>query len=411
MERDVGVIGAGVAGLACAAALKRLGFSVTVIEAKERVGGRILTLRLMGEAPIEVGAQVIHGHRAATWPVVGAAGLRTAPMTISGDFVFVVDGRVWRMDDVERAGIVLPWSIEQLLVRGHFADCGADDALESLGVKGLGRSIAREWLSQIWCADPVALSVAGMSRVREASTAGDGEFVVLDGYDRVPQELARGIDVQLGCPVRQVRWHAGGVSVEGQWGTLAAHAAVVTVPPNVVAAGDVSFDPPLERDKADAARSIAVGSAFVVVVRLKEPSPLSRWALVVGPPGGFWRAKAGSSLVVGWMRGPGAAGAGGHRCTAEWAAGLTGGAFPWLRVGEVAEMFVHDWCADPYARGGYSFPRVGALDAPSRWASPLGNRLFFAGEATCGVQSPGSVHGALESGRRAAAEVAAMLSS
>src|SRR5205085_246434 len=64
---DVVVVGAGVAGLACARALADEGVEVVVLEARERIGGRIRTLRVEGEAPVELGASVVHGDAATTW--------------------------------------------------------------------------------------------------------------------------------------------------------------------------------------------------------------------------------------------------------------------------------------------------------------------------------------------------------
>jgi monoamine oxidase len=75
----------------------------------------------------------------------------------------------------------------------------------------------------------------------------------------------------------------------------------------------------------------------------------------------------------------------------------------------VEEAHVFDWGADPWARGGYSFIPVGGLDAPAALATPVDGRLFFAGEATDTIGDPGTVHGAMTTGARAAAEIVAAL--
>jgi monoamine oxidase len=90
---------------------------------------------------------------------------------------------------------------------------------------------------------------------------------------------------------------------------------------------------------------------------------------------------------------------------------LTGFVFPWVHREAVDEVRVVDWGINPYALGAYSFPRVGALEQPTVWAAPVDNTLFFAGEATCGDRHPAMVHGALESGLRAAREVVTALGS
>jgi monoamine oxidase len=75
----------------------------------------------------------------------------------------------------------------------------------------------------------------------------------------------------------------------------------------------------------------------------------------------------------------------------------------------VEDARVFDWSADPWARGAYSWIPVGALDAPAALAMPLAGRLFFAGEATDLVGDPGTVHGAMTTGERAAGEIVAAL--
>jgi len=84
-------------------------------------------------------------------------------------------------------------------------------------------------------------------------------------------------------------------------------------------------------------------------------------------------------------------------------------AFPWLEERRIGAVVSADWGAEPLTLGGYSYPRAGALDAPGVWAEAVDETLFFCGEATCGDVHPATVHGAIESGRRAGAEVTAAI--
>jgi monoamine oxidase len=407
---DVVIIGAGVAGLSCARALVQQGRAVVVVEARDRIGGRIWTLRLPGQPPVELGAQVIHGAQASTFSVVREAHLPTAPATGEGEMVFRVDGQLHSVPEMMRAGIP-PWAIEQLLCRAEPQDQPVGAVLDRLGVRGLSRTLGVEWLAQTWCADPAELSAAGIWQFKGAAQSGVGEFMIIEGYDQVPQYLAQGLTVQLGTPVERVRWEPGRVEVAAGPACWQAQAAVITVPPTVVAAGGLLFDPPLPPEKEAAARALLLGDALVVVAQLVEPAPRTGWAFVAGEAGGFWRSKAGSPLLIGWMRGP--AGAGGARELAargELVTRLACSLFPWLRPAMVASLQIVDWGADPYSRGGYSYPRVQALQQPRAWATPLHGTLFFAGEATCADRHLGLVDGALESGLRAAHEFAELRS-
>ena len=295
---DVLVIGAGVAGLACAAALTAAGRRTVVLEARDRAGGRIHTLP--GSPPVEAGAQAVHGERAVTWSVLRAAGLRAEPLPVDVPFVVVADGRRHEPPDLMRAGLGLPWVIESHLVAGAEERAVAEQLRDDAG----GR-VMIAWLAQKWCADPARLTSAGMARSRAAWTAGDADFELPDGYAALVDHLAQGLDVRHGQPVARLEWEAGGVRA-GAWS--AAH-AVVTVPAPVVAAGGLRFDPPLPAEKAAACAAIATGDALTVVVRFSGPSPRAGWALVADAPAGFWRARTGSPSLLGSFKGPAAAAA------------------------------------------------------------------------------------------------------
>lgn len=402
---DVIVIGAGVAGLGCARTLAGAGAAVVVLEARDRIGGRVWTLRRPGEAPLELGAQVVHGERACTWEIIRAAGLRTAPLDPGPGVRFGVDGRAFGVAELLAAGITPPWAAEEMLVRAAPPDRPAGEVLGALGVAGPSRTLAVEWLGQVWCADPPELSAAGIARVRAAWAAGGGEYQVLDGYDAIAGHLATGIDVRLQTPAGVVRWAPERVRIEAGGEAFTARAAVVTVPPPVVAGGGLRFDPPLPGAKVDAARAIRFGDAFTVVAGVAEPAPRSVWGLSLGGEAGFWRAVEGSRLVAGWMKGPSARRARIGAWAPERVARAAATLLPWVRPETVEEVHVADWGSDPFALGAHSYPRAGALDEPLRWAAPVGATLFFAGEATCGDRHPAMVHGALESGFRAASEV------
>jgi len=408
---DVVVIGGGVAGLGCARELASHGLPVVVLEARDRVGGRVWTLRLPEHEPVELGAQVVHGEFASTWETIRAAELRTTPLDLARALLFGLGDRAYTTAQILSSGVLAPWIIETELSRRDVGDLPVKEVLDNAEITDLSRAIALEWLTQVWGADPATLSTAGLRRIKGAWKSGRGEFVVLDGYDQVPQYLADGLDIQLRAPVRNVRWSSGQVEVEAGRKKWRARAAVVTVPPTVVASGNVRFAPSLPAAKSEAARAIPLGDAIVVVSRLLQPAPASVWALDVGNEGGFWQAVADSYLLIGWMKGPAARRVRVLPVNGSLVAHLVGSVLPWVQREMVDEVHVIDWGADPYALGAYSYPKVGALEQPAVWAAPVSNTLFFAGEATCGDRHPGMVHGALESGIRAAREVVAALAS
>jgi monoamine oxidase len=403
---DVIVVGAGAAGLACAASLTAAGRSVLVLEARARLGGRILTLRTDGDPPVEAGAQVVHGESAATWDTLRAGPLPTRPMPTDDPFAIVAGGRRYEPDDLRGIGLAFPWVVEQQLVQAAAPDPPVEQLAQVDGTP-LHRQVMLGWLSQVWCAHPGRLSAAGMAEVRADWRAGYRNFVLPAGYDGVVEQLARGLELRLSAPVDTIAWggHEGVIVSAGgrEW-----HAprVVVTVPPPVVAAGGLTFDPPLPEGKATASARIAVGDAITVTATSSEPASRSGWALAVDEPAGFWRVQERSRIVQGSFKGPGTATARTLLADPRRLLEPVAAAFPWLGPVPDAPLVAIDWGRDPYSRGGYCYPTAGSADAQRVWAEPIEDTLFFAGDATRGTRHPGTVHGAIESGLRVAAELA-----
>jgi monoamine oxidase len=404
---DVIVIGAGASGLACARSLARTGLDVVVVEARDRVGGRIHTLR-DGDEVVEAGAHVVHGADASTRSILEEAGVETAPLE-RAEIVFWVEGQAYDVRALAAAGVMPPWNLEEFLVRADPGGGSVADLFDALPLGSLERRVGEDWIHQGWGALPAELSAAGLAQAKRTSTAGDGEFVVAGGYDQVAAELARGLDVRTGVAARRVASERGHVEVAADGGELfRARAAVVTVPPTVVVHGDLRFDPPLSPEKLAAARALPLADAVVVVARLAAPAARSSWDFVVGPLSGFWQSRAGARAMVGVSKGESAGRVrdllGASRRVESLPALL-----PKFESVSVEDVDVVDWGADPYALGAYSYPGVRSGEAARIWAAPVRPRLFFAGEATCWERHRGMVHGAIDSGLRCADEVRAHL--
>ena len=368
------VIGAGVAGLAAARALVRRGHEVIVLEARPRIGGRILTRHARDvAAPIELGAEMIHGDAPETLRIVGAAGLRTAPL----------DGatRVARGGRLRQEN--LPRSLERVF---RLIDPGQPD--ESFASFLTRRPGGR-----------------ALSRDREVAAA-----------------FVRGFH----AAVSEIAWKTHRVEVAVRQGArgavrhIRARAAVITVPVGVLRArpgarGAIVFRPDPPAIRAAVGR-LAMGSVTKVVFAFDALpwSPAIRFLRTPeGATGVWWHAGSSRpSLAVAWTGGPAAAELDRQPAREIVAIALTdlaralGTSRARLEAG-VRGAWLHDWQHDPFSRGAYSYPEVGGAHAGRALARPVENTLFFAGEATSSAW--GTVEGALESGRRAARQVEASL--
>ncbi len=433
LSPDVIVIGAGIAGLAAARDLAAAGRRVVILEARNRIGGRIATIR-PPEWPgaVELGAEFVHGGNAPFWKFLRRA--RLAPQAIDARHLVFRDGQLrsaanfWRRLDRVMARISpdLPpgTSFEQFMRRKR-REISAEDAV-------IARSFV-EGFDAAPCARMSAQALAG-------GLPEEGQFRFPGGYDRVVEALgkelkAKRVEILLGRAVTRVRWAEGTVEVSsrsalsGARHVHAAKGAIITLPLGVLqakppAVGAVEFSPAL-KDRAALLAKLETGHVVRLVLLFRREFWRERLerttrklgfvhSLALGIP--VWWSLTSSPTLVAWAGGPRAQALNALAPAAmmEEMLGslraLTGADPEQLRAG-LLDARIHHWSADPFARGAYSFSNAGFEDAPERLRRSLAGTLFFAGEATADTAELGTVHGAFGSGLRAAAEMLQVLPS
>jgi monoamine oxidase len=419
---DAAVIGAGLAGLTAAHRLSVAGLRVVVLEARDRVGGRVHTTFEPGwPGPVEAGAEFVHGHSPELSRLLRAAGVTTddvaarhyrcwggRPEQFDFDAIWsVVAARLEHLD-----GDDLPFSD---FLRQRCPDLRpADRDLVIAYAEGFNAADARR-VSTHWLRETD--TTIGEESGPPARTHG--------GYSRLADwiraQLAdESVDVRLGAAVNAIRWRPGRVVVESidrVTEDFRAAAAVITLPLGVLQSGAVKFDPDLP-DKRDVWAALPMGAVVKLVVCFREPfwtavSPgLGFLHTPAGPFQVWWAAGAAAPAVLtGWAGGPAASALAGIEPRALFGRALTQLAACFsLNPERVAQQAVDwrlfDWQADPLSRGAYSYVPVGGAKAVRRYAEPVANTLFFAGEAT-DRKWAGTVAGAVASGERVADEVIA----
>jgi monoamine oxidase len=442
---DVLILGAGAAGLAAARDLSHAGLRVTVIDARPRVGGRILTLHdARSPVPIELGAEFIHGASAETFPLAQAAGL--AVIELPEHHELAVAGRFKPMGDfwdiVDRMNHDLA---RRIASRGK--DFPVSEYLDSARVPAARRGLLRDFVQGFYAAHPDRLSAKSLAVEAEGGGEEDEvegkQFRIANGGDALMKWLRDGLDperteVRLSTVAESIQWKRGAVTVvcraSGDRATLpplSARTAVITLPLAVLKAGDVRFDPVVPA-KRRALAGIETGHVFKIVLRFREafwerPDFLKERRGKAGADGSLNFLHAHGVEVPTWwtslpVRSPVLVGYVGavaaeqilaeeppSRLERSLVALSDVFAVPRRELEELLDASAsHDWRADPFARGAYSYIGVGGNGAPRALARPVEGTLFFAGEATDGEQI-GTVSGALASGRRAAREVLRVL--
>jgi monoamine oxidase len=400
------VIGAGMAGLAAARHLADAGVDVTVLEARDRIGGRMWTDSSLG-VPIDLGAAWIHGTKGN--PLVALAdqaGAATVETDWDNIVVFDARGEV-DADAVDRAAQA--WEQAQHDVSGLTDEAAPDASVQSalarvtdLSDPLIAWSVAAD-ISAEYAADPDELSLKWFGS--EGQFAGP-DLILPQGYDQLVRHLAEGLTIRRGTAVTHIADDGGGVRLETSRGVVSADRVIVTVPLGVLKAGGLTFDPPLSEAKRAAIARLGFGVLDKVVLAFDEPFwPQSADALgLVGAqpvPVLVSGLSFDAGAVLVGLRGGSAARRGETLSDQQNADDLRTA----LRAPAPTGRLVTRWAADPYARGSYSFLAVGSSpDDQEALAEPASHRVLFAGEATQ-PEHFATVHGAYLSGVREAQRI------
>lgn len=429
LRADAVVLGAGAAGLAAARALDRAGQSVIVLEARERIGGRLLTREDAGlPVPIDLGGEFIHGTTEESFALLRAAGsvaIDTAGISFGYD-----GGRLRESEDVFE---IVARSMQRVTTLHD--DMSVEEFLRDLpdGLPGLERvrRYTRMLVEGFDAADPRRASVRAIAEEWSDQDSGQTarQFRPLGGYAPLLRTLRAALDparsrVLLATPAQRLRWNGRAVTVEatapsGATLEIRARAAIVTVPVGVLSAGTLRFEPELPPAKRAALDRLAMGPVVKLVLRFRSAfwerlederfrdagffhHPEARFPT-------FWSLlPLRTPLLIAWAGGTKADALAGLDESARVAlaqddlAQLFGGAAEPYE--ELESAYTHDWQRDPYARGAYSYVTVGGGDPRAELSAPVGPTLFFAGEAAAPSSTAGTAAGALHSGERAARE-------
>ncbi|MBV8114756.1 MAG: FAD-dependent oxidoreductase [Silvibacterium sp.] len=411
---DVAVIGAGIAGLAAARTLAEAGRDVILIEARDRIGGRILTVRDPAtHLPIELGAEFVHGRPPELLDLIREAGLTLYERT--GDFVCYENGKLGDCGFFDEAFDVLDDLPESPDL--PFAEFLAQKNLpEHIAARATG------YVEGFNAADATRIGTAALRKQQQAEESIDGDraFRMVEGYDSLAAFLrdrfiASGGQLHLSSPATAIQWGPGEVRAATSNPALPeirAARTVIAMPLGVLQSGSPSISPEPSNSIA-AIRKLVMGSATRITMLFRErfwesaapnvsflfaqDSPLPTWWTAAPNP---------SPTLTCWTAGPRALHTPTGAALKDKALATLSAIFNRRDLAELLVSFhAHDWQSDPYSRGAYSYAPAGAVTASDELAAPVDNTLYFAGEHTDTTGHWGTVHAALRSGLRAARQI------
>lgn len=436
---DIIIIGAGAAGLTAACDLARMGRGVSIIEARDRIGGRIHTVQEKSLGiPIELGAEFIHGRSPHLWEMIEAA--RLPLYDLPDTHWWTERGRLHDGDEF--------WPQLERVMRKVRSIEGKDRSFRQLldeCCRGSrwekAREIALMYVEGFHAADADRFSIRAL-----AEAEGDGDdhrsYRLAGGYGALVDWLsagarAMGVSIYLNTVVTEIAWGRGRVVVSARSGSgnelepFIAKRAIVTLPAGVLQAeegqpGAVRFDPPLPAMER-ALKKIAMGDAVRITLRFRgrfwEEMTLGRGREKRDMRGLNYLHAMNEEFTTWWtalpLRVP---------ILTGWAGGPKAGKLADIGEEEVISKAIeslgrtlgmerntledllegshfHNWSGDPFTRGSYSYLGVGGINAQKLLVRPVEGTLFFAGEATATGGENGTVHGAIASGHRVARQV------
>lgn len=407
MPLDVVVVGAGAAGIAAGRRLRELGLTFEILEARSRPGGRAWTVNLDEGFPIDLGCGWLHSADENDW--ARFAERERVPLDKTPP--------PWQR---EQDQVNFP-AREQRKFRAAYAafqeriaaaarkqqDCAASEFLEA-GDRwnGLMNAIST-YANGVELAD---LSIRDYANYHDTEV----NWRLATGYGALIARCGVGLPIRYHCATKRIDHSGKIVRVETDAGVVEARAVILTVPSALIADETLRFTPALP-DKLGAAANLPLGLADKVFLYVETPELLPREGRLFGATdrtatGSYHLRPFGWPLIEGYFGGAHA-----RALEEEGEAAFAAFAIDQLVAilgvewrSRLKPAAASRWFLDPFARGSYSYARVGHAEARAALAEPIDGRLFFAGEATS-LHDFSTAHGAYRTGVRAADEASATL--
>ncbi|MDY6940164.1 MAG: NAD(P)/FAD-dependent oxidoreductase, partial [Cyanobacteriota bacterium] len=390
-DYDTIVIGAGAAGLAAARTLHDARHSVLLLEARDRLGGRINTNYDFAPHPVECGAEYLQGENIVTWDWVRRYRLGTLPVfdEYQNQFAYLnqklLPFKDWSIiPGMEVLDVMDGSPIDELLT--EWIEDGKPDvslakflSIHQVELSPEVRRILDHFLSGSYGANLDRLGVYGLA---ELTYVGDGDryFRLKQGHSHLLEGFAAGLNIRYATPVTRIRWSSSGIQIQTDTNkTYTARQVIITLPLSLLQENAVAFEPELPDAKLNAIQGLGVGHITKLILKFDRP---------------FWSDKLESCLTTldtqlwwrtGWQRNneapvltayTGATGAdklGKLGREGAIRAGLQDleQMFEMPLAERLTDALFVDWQTDPYARMAYSYVPVNGTGLLSQLAQPV----------------------------------------
>ncbi len=411
------IIGAGAAGLAAAHFLTKSGVECVLLEASERVGGRVYSREDLGTTPLELGAEEIHGEESAWFWLLQTHNFEILEYTHENEDLYFVDEKLL-------PEALLEQRIDYQNAYNYWDYLQEYQSKQPLAFHiwlkkqqslfGAMSPFVKAWVENAYGTQAALLNVPDMVKVGNTWNSGETNFVLeKSSYQSALQKIFSAVLplVQLGKIIHQIDYQNQEITLTSTQGeTWKADKVLITIPLTQLQKQAINFQPTLPPAKQRAIESLQLGNVMKLILRFKES---------------FWKENTGAiypnALISEFYTSA-------KDNTPQLTAYISGQAYQTLSKLTEAEVLAQaldilskiyqqpiaplydthlliDWKKEPFIEGAYSFPHIHAERYRSLLANPIDEKVFFAGEATNYHGHAGTVHGAVESAYRAVQEM------
>jgi monoamine oxidase len=419
MPKEIVVIGAGASGLMAAAILSESKYKVSVIEARDRIGGRVHSVKDGFSRYVETGAEFVHGDQPLTRLL--AKNSRRDISAFHGKWYQYKDGNLGDGDPFEGEWNELHEALGKLKIDTDISSF-LNSTFKEERYREFKKGVQR-FVEGFDAADVHRISAFALRD--EWSETESEQYHIVGGYasllDDLKERLIRagGGRVVLSSPVEEIQWSKGKVKLITTSGSFDAEKVIVTVPIGILQKGIIHFKPALPFNE-NVFNKIGFGGVIKIMIEFKEKfwedsgSAFRDMAFLLSDaqiPTWWTQAPDDIPLLTGWLGGPSSF----HIIHSPgYILGKAKASLQYifkLSSSELDNMIktstVADWVTDPYSQGAYAYATVETNAARKFLTQPIDHTIYFAGEALYDGPAMGTVEAALVSGEEVAKKIMA----